>query len=112
MQRSTPDSSPDLFRLGAAIVLVGAILIAALVIVHPRTEHDLSHRESIRLLIDLNSASAPELSALPNIGPALAQRIVEDRASHGPFATIDDLARVPGIGPRTVESLRDHAAAR
>ncbi|XOV74369.1 MAG: ComEA family DNA-binding protein [Phycisphaerales bacterium] len=50
--------------------------------------------------------------ALPRIGPALARRIVEDRAVSGRFASVDDLDRVPGIGPRTVEAIRPHAVAR
>lgn len=59
--------------------------------------------------IDLNRASAGELQLLPRIGPALARRIVEDRAARGPFASVEDVARVRGIGPRTVELLRPYA---
>jgi competence protein ComEA len=58
--------------------------------------------------LDLNRATADELVTLPRIGPALAARIVLDREAHGPFATVDALDRVPGIGPRTVEVLRPH----
>jgi competence protein ComEA len=56
--------------------------------------------------VDLNRAGAEELAALPGIGPALARRIVEDRAKNGRFRGVDDLARVPGIGPRTADRLR------
>lgn len=56
--------------------------------------------------VDLNRAGAEELAALPGIGPALAERIVEDRAKNGRFRGVDDLARVPGIGPRTADRLR------
>lgn len=56
--------------------------------------------------LNVNTASAAELEMLPGIGPALAKRIVEDREAHGPFRSIDDLDRVPGIGPRTVRNLR------
>ena len=52
-----------------------------------------------RCSLDLNLASVNEFDALPGIGPALAQRIVAYRESHGPFAEIDGLGRVPGIGP-------------
>lgn len=56
--------------------------------------------------LDLNHADAAALEALPRIGPALARRIVEDRAANGPFESVDDLARVRGIGPATVDAVR------
>jgi competence protein ComEA len=65
----------------------------------------------LRVRIDPNRASEEELRALPGIGPALARRIVEDRAARGPFADVGELARVRGIGPRTVARLRDLLAA-
>lgn len=59
------------------------------------------------MLLDVNAATADELTVLPGIGPALAERIVEDRAARGPFASIEDLERVPGIGPRTILRVRE-----
>ena len=53
--------------------------------------------------VPVNSATAQELETLPGIGPVLAQRIVEDRDTHGPFASVDDLQRVSGVGPALVE---------
>ncbi len=50
-------------------------------------------------VVDLNSAPAEEIDRLPRIGMSLAKRIVEDRAARGPFRGLDDLDRVPGIGP-------------
>lgn len=55
----------------------------------------------------LSSATAEELDGLPGVGPITAQRIVEYRAEHGPFASVDDLDAVPGIGPTRIEQLRD-----
>jgi competence protein ComEA len=56
--------------------------------------------------VDINTASAEELAALPGIGPALARRVVEWRAAHGPFRDADALEQVPGIGPATVRRVR------
>lgn len=61
-------------------------------------------------LVDVNRADAAALQALPGIGPALAGRIIDSRAQ-APFASVDDLARVPGIGPATVERLRGRVRA-
>ena len=61
--------------------------------------------------IDLNRATADELQLLPRIGPALAARIVEERERGGPFRSVEDLARVRGIGPRTIERIAPLATA-
>ncbi|HEC21611.1 MAG TPA: hypothetical protein ENI95_01700 [Chloroflexi bacterium] len=57
--------------------------------------------------ININTASEAELETLPGIGPVLAQRIVEYREANGPFATIEDIQKVAGIGPATFEDIRD-----
>jgi competence protein ComEA len=57
--------------------------------------------------VSLNRASAAELEALPGIGPAKARAIVAYRELHGPFATLEALAQVRGIGPRVLAGLRD-----
>lgn len=61
--------------------------------------------------IDLSTAPVEELALLPEIGPSLAARIAADRAVRGAFASVDDLARVPGIGERKIAELRDAARA-
>jgi len=58
--------------------------------------------------IDLNRATAGDLEGLPRIGPALARRIVDYRAAHGPFKRMEDLKHVKGIGEKTLERLRSH----
>ena len=58
-------------------------------------------------LININSASATELEALSGIGEVLAATIVEYRTQSGPFASVDDLLDVSGIGPATLEEIRD-----
>ncbi|MDR9391615.1 MAG: helix-hairpin-helix domain-containing protein [Trueperaceae bacterium] len=54
--------------------------------------------------VSLNEASPRLLATLPGIGPALAARIVEAR----PFHAVDDLVRVSGIGPATLDGVREH----
>ena len=58
-------------------------------------------------LIDINTASASELMALPNVGPSTAQSIIEYRETYGPFAAVEEIMNVPGIGPATFERIRD-----
>jgi competence ComEA-like helix-hairpin-helix protein len=61
--------------------------------------------------IDLNTADAALLEALPGVGPVLAARIVAYRDSVGSFATVDDLLSVRGVGEATLARLRDRVRA-
>ena len=61
--------------------------------------------------LDLNHATAQELTTLPGIGEVLAQRIVDYRNANGPFASVDDLLEVNGIGPGILETIRPQITA-
>ncbi len=58
--------------------------------------------------VDLNRADAATLQTIPGIGPSKAQRILEYRETSGPFAKIEDIKNVSGIGNKTFESIRDY----
>jgi competence protein ComEA len=58
-------------------------------------------------LININTASASELETLSGIGEVLAAEIVSYRTENGPFASVDELDEVSGIGPATLEDIRD-----
>ena len=59
--------------------------------------------------VDINTADAVALEALPGVGPSIAQAIVEWREANGPFANVDELEDVPGIGPATLDEIRESA---
>ena len=61
--------------------------------------------------IDVNTASVASLQRLARIGPTRAKTIVAYRSANGPFASLDALTYVPGIGPATVARLRPWAVA-
>jgi len=58
--------------------------------------------------VDVNQADWPELAQLPGLGETLARRVVESRQRDGLFLGHDDLRRVRGIGPKTVDGLRPY----
>jgi len=62
--------------------------------------------------VDLNAADATALESLPGIGPALAARILRSRAEAGRYTRVDDLLRVSGIGPVTLDRLRPLVTVR
>jgi competence protein ComEA len=58
--------------------------------------------------ISLGSATPEQLETLDGVGPATAQKIVAYRTEHGGFRSVDDLANVPGIGPKKLAAIRPH----
>ncbi|MDR5683164.1 MAG: helix-hairpin-helix domain-containing protein [Armatimonadota bacterium] len=111
-----------LLLVAACVAILGGIAVQAVgrqtppVVIHapaetPPAQIAVAPRPAGRLPVgpvSLNTASAAELERLPGIGPKLAQRIVEDRAHNGPYASVEDLRRVKGIGPRRIEQIRPH----
>ena len=59
-------------------------------------------------LVNLNHATVEELARLPEIGPSMAQRIVEYRSAHGAFTIASDIQLVAGIGPKTFDAIKDY----
>ncbi|MDD3609274.1 MAG: helix-hairpin-helix domain-containing protein [Halothiobacillaceae bacterium] len=57
--------------------------------------------------VDVNTADAVALEQVKGIGPKKAEAIVKYRQEHGPFQSLDDLVKVPGIGDKSLEGLRD-----
>lgn len=62
-------------------------------------------------LVDINTADAQQLQTLKGIGPALAERIITYREEHGPFASVEELLLVSGIGESTLAGFSDRVTA-
>jgi competence protein ComEA len=71
-------------------------------------EVDRAEPQAAKFQVDINSAEWPELTQLPEVGETLARRIVQSRQDAGPFRDLDDLRRVRGIGPKTLETIRPY----
>jgi competence protein ComEA len=112
-------SLPEGSRVDAAIKAAGGFIpgaesesinLAALLVDGQQIEVpgiiDTSHINAGR--VNINSATALELDALPGIGPSTAQAIVDYRLQHGSFQFIQDIQNVPGVGPATYERIKDY----
>ncbi len=60
------------------------------------------------LMVNINEAGEEELCQLPQIGPARAKNILEYREKHGPFASIEEIRAVSGIGDGIFQQIREH----
>lgn len=58
-------------------------------------------------LVNINTADAQQLQALPGIGPAISERIIQYRQTHGPFKTKEDIKKVQGIGDKKFDAIKD-----
>jgi competence protein ComEA len=86
------------------LVIAAFAAVAVLAVATPATG---AAAEEKAAKVNLNSASAEELTTLPGIGPAYARRIIEYREKNGPFKRVEDLLNVQGIGDKTLERIRD-----
>ncbi len=102
-------SQPLIALLVAAGLTAGAVwFVAAGGLSGGLVDHDAAPVVDGRFTVTVNAADETELAQLPGLGPAMARRIIDYRREHGPFATLDGLLDVPGIGPATLAAMRPH----
>lgn len=105
-------SAGDRWLLGGSGGLAVLLLAAHLAVMArwgaPAVEIASLQPHATHYALDINSATWVEWLQLPGIGDAMARRIIEDREQRGPFRSVEDVGRVRGIGPKTLEQLRPY----
>jgi len=94
-----------------AVFLAAAAIAPGRAASPPPARGDASAKSVPSAPVDVNTASAAELQAIPGIGKALAQRIIEFREKNGPFDQVDDLVKVRGIGEKSIVRLKPYLTA-
>ncbi|WP_241230011.1 ComEA family DNA-binding protein [Thermosipho globiformans] len=94
------------------IIIFTLFIIISSVLFHEKQYNNVTSKEIKRnyesQTIDLNKADFEQLMSLPGIGAVKAKAIISYRQAHGNFNSIDDLINVTGIGPSTLEKIRDY----
>jgi len=102
-------SQPLIALIVAACLAGGAIwFVVAGGLSGRLVDHDTAPPGDGRFTLNVNAADETELAQLPGLGTAMARRIIDHRQEHGPFATLDGLLDVPGIGPATLAAMRPY----
>lgn len=109
----TEDADLDALNLAAVVVDGARVYVPAHgEVPPPQTQGGMTAIAEVPIgPIDINRADADLLDTLPGVGPATAAAIVAERERNGPFLGVDDLERVPGIGPSRLAGLRDLVVA-
>jgi competence protein ComEA len=89
------------------ISMAGIILVLATTATAFLAPVVMANSDSASLIVNINTADTEELTTLPGIGEAKATAIVEYRAEHGPFKTVDELTNIRGISNRIIDKIRD-----
>lgn len=100
------DAAPDAINLAAFVADAERIYVPRIGETPPAPSPSADEADAAGP-INLNNADAATLETLPGIGPTTAAAIIAYRDTHGPFATVDELGEVTGIGPAKLDAIRD-----
>ena len=106
--RPTSQADPDALNLAARLSDGDKIVVPAVGSASGVVSPDAGASDG---LVDLNTATQAELETLPGIGPVRAESIIDYRSEHR-FSRIEDVMKVPGIGPGTFERIKDRIVVR
>jgi len=94
-------------RRSSWTALVGTLLVVAITVTLLVVPGAMADNGKAAASVNINTADTGELTSLPGIGTSKATAIVSYRSENGPFATIDELTNVRGIGGNVLEKIRD-----
>ncbi len=90
----------------------GTVLLVAITVIMLMVPGAMAASGKEAGMVNINTADPGELATLPGIGTAKAAAIVQYRSEYGPFASVDDLVKVQGIGANLLEKIRDLVQAK
>jgi competence protein ComEA len=99
-------------RRKGALASLALVAMALAVVVGPALAIEQDDAETAKNApsrqIDINKATAVELTEIPGVGTVIAERIVDFRDKQGPFRRVEDLLKIRGIGEKSFQKIRPH----
>lgn len=92
----------------AVMALAVGCLTPAAYAVEKAAENTTKPATSAAAMVNVNTATATQLSTIKGLGPKKAQAIIDYRQQNGPFKSVDDLRQVPGISDKLLASIKPH----
>lgn len=96
---------------GVMFAFLMALILSSMTLVATAAEEEQpsqpAQMQEVSAKVDINTATAEQLEALPGIGPSIAGSIVKHREMQGPFKSIEDLKSVKGIGEKKFAAIQD-----
>lgn len=103
-------------RSHKAVTATALVAALALLLLQPaaraQSEEESAPKTALVGVVNVNTATPEQLELLPGVGPARARAIIEHRKEHGPFAEVEDLRQISGIGEKALERIRPHCTLR
>ncbi len=97
-----------MYRLAARLVVIVALVLGAQTwLVAQKAQPAKADAGAAAAVINLNTATAEQLDALPGVGAKMAARIIEYRQKNGPFKKVEDLMNVKGIGEKAFLKMKN-----
>ncbi|MGE6751983.1 helix-hairpin-helix domain-containing protein [Rossellomorea sp. NPDC071047] len=105
----TPDADKKVINLAVKVSDEMMIYVPRIgEIEPPLLASPMSGNDSGKDRININTATQQEFETLPGIGPAKASTFIQYREEHGPFATIEEIQNISGVGEKTFEKLKEY----
>jgi competence protein ComEA len=101
----------QLTRTVHRLALAAAVAFTLPAMAGPAAALHAAESKAQEALVDINTAGVEELMSVPGIGQVIAQRIVEYRDKNGPYASVDDLLKIQGIGEKSLARIRERLTA-
>ncbi|MBY0377634.1 MAG: helix-hairpin-helix domain-containing protein [Gammaproteobacteria bacterium] len=96
------------WKMGLVVLVLGCLTQAAYAVEKTTVENSAKPVASTAMVVNVNTATAAQLSSIKGLGPKKAQAIIDYRQEHGPFKQVEDLSQVTGISDKLLANIKPY----